>query len=156
MRKLSQLVDNSLRKRVEVIIQDANGNLMLGRHPKGGAWLFPGGGIDEGEDALQAAKREAAEEVGLQIEPLRLIGDPFKSLALANATKHTQSGSLTQYVLAKKISDELAANYGADKDKLLEIGFRPKQTTIDLLKSTLERPDTADIVKNRLGMVGLI
>ncbi|MFC4256386.1 CoA pyrophosphatase [Altererythrobacter xixiisoli] len=41
-------------------------------HP--GQVAFPGGKIDEGEDALRAALREAREELAIQAEDVRLIG----------------------------------------------------------------------------------
>lgn len=41
----------------------------LGLEPR---WLTPGGGIDAGEDALQAAVRELFEETGLQVPPEQL------------------------------------------------------------------------------------
>lgn len=34
-----------------------------------GAWVLPGGKIDEGEEPVDAAVREAAEEVGLELDP---------------------------------------------------------------------------------------
>jgi 8-oxo-dGTP pyrophosphatase MutT (NUDIX family) len=37
-------------------------------------WVTPGGGIDPGESALDAAVREVAEETGLVVEPARLRG----------------------------------------------------------------------------------
>ena len=37
-------------------------------------WVFPGGGVDNGEAPWEAAVREAAEEVGVQAEVVRLLG----------------------------------------------------------------------------------
>ncbi len=43
-------------------------------------WVVPGGGLKRDEGMLDCARREMAEETGLEIEPLRLlyVGDFFK------------------------------------------------------------------------------
>jgi len=46
--------------------------LGLGNHP--GQWALPGGRIDPGESAEEAALRELWEEVGLQLEPSAVMG----------------------------------------------------------------------------------
>lgn len=47
-----------------------DGRYLLGRRPgekrHGGLWEFPGGKLDEGEDAAGAARRELAEELSLE------------------------------------------------------------------------------------------
>jgi 8-oxo-dGTP pyrophosphatase MutT (NUDIX family) len=61
-----------------VIITDRRSALMLADTDPGlpGTrwWVTPGGGIDPGESALQAAVREVAEEVGAVVEPAQLLG----------------------------------------------------------------------------------
>jgi 8-oxo-dGTP pyrophosphatase MutT (NUDIX family) len=37
-------------------------------------WVFPGGTVETGEAPWEAARREAAEEVGLQASVVRLLG----------------------------------------------------------------------------------
>jgi mutator protein MutT len=39
-----------------------------------GAWCFPGGHVDPGETSREAVVRELAEELGLEVEPLALLG----------------------------------------------------------------------------------
>lgn len=56
-------------------IRDADGRLLLIqrlREPEAGAWGLPGGKIDFGEPAMETARREIAEELGIEIEILRL------------------------------------------------------------------------------------
>lgn len=50
---------------------------MLMRHPDdfgGGLWGFPGGSIDEGEEAVDTARREVLEETGIELDELRETG----------------------------------------------------------------------------------
>ena len=56
------------------IIRDARGRALLQRRRDNGLWGFPGGLIELGESASDAIRREFHEEVGLQIEPQRLVG----------------------------------------------------------------------------------
>lgn len=47
--------------------------LLIKRSPtdaaRPGEWDFPGGGVDEGEDIIQAAARETLEEAGIAVDP---------------------------------------------------------------------------------------
>lgn len=47
--------------------------VLLRLHDKFGVWMGVGGHIDPGEDPLEAAHREAMEEVGLEIQ---ILGEP--------------------------------------------------------------------------------
>lgn len=61
------------------LLVDEDGRVLLTRRagtPGEGLWDLPGGFIDEGEDALETLRRELREELGVEVEPGRLVGAP--------------------------------------------------------------------------------
>ncbi|HEX8745466.1 MAG TPA: NUDIX domain-containing protein [Thermoleophilaceae bacterium] len=56
--------------------------VLLVRHTYGSAtrWELPGGGVKRGEEPHDAARREAREELGLDIDDWRLLGDLFERI----------------------------------------------------------------------------
>jgi 8-oxo-dGTP diphosphatase len=54
---------------VKAAIKDAAGRTLLLRE-KDGSWEIPGGGLEHGEDVLEALVREIAEETGLSVESI--------------------------------------------------------------------------------------
>ena len=57
------------------ILRDPEGRVLVTESTgeKGTFMNFPGGGIMLGESPVQALQREVVEEVGLQVEPIRLL-----------------------------------------------------------------------------------
>jgi 8-oxo-dGTP pyrophosphatase MutT (NUDIX family) len=55
-----------------MMIQD--GKVLLVRHTYMDGWFMPGGGVKRGETFDQAARREAHEEVGAQLNEISLVG----------------------------------------------------------------------------------
>ena len=60
---------------VRVVVPDDKGRILLVRqhHENRDIWMLPGGGIEEGENAAEAAAREVLEETGVSVEVRRLI-----------------------------------------------------------------------------------
>jgi ADP-ribose pyrophosphatase YjhB (NUDIX family) len=62
--------------RARVVIPDGDGRVLLDRThdpQKEGFYWFPGGGIEPGETAAEAAQRELVEEAALKIDVLKLL-----------------------------------------------------------------------------------
>jgi 8-oxo-dGTP diphosphatase len=59
---------------VFVAVREEQGHLLLVRRCDSGAWELPGGRVDVGESAVEAAVRETAEESGLRVRITGLVG----------------------------------------------------------------------------------
>lgn len=65
-----------------VVITNPAGEILLLRHSYGpDVWALPGGGIAAGEAPEAAARREIAEELGLKLERLALIGEAQEEIS---------------------------------------------------------------------------
>lgn len=73
-------------------------------------WAFPGGGIEAGETPEEAAVREVAEEVGLEVEASKVLGDRV----------HPQSGVHMTYVACSVIAGEATV---VDEEELAEVAW---------------------------------
>ena len=56
------------RRAARAVVRDSHGNIALLSVTKHNYHKLPGGGIEEGEDELQALKRECLEEIGCEVE----------------------------------------------------------------------------------------
>ncbi len=94
-----------------IIVQDGR-VLMVRRRVSEGEllWQFPAGGIEAGEGPQDAAAREALEETGLIVSPVRLLGNRV----------HPKTGRLMFYVAC---SPEVGVAYVADADELAEVAW---------------------------------
>lgn len=64
----------SIREAARCVIFDTDGNVALVHFSRHDFYKIPGGGIDEGEEVLDALKRECLEEAGVNIEDIIPIG----------------------------------------------------------------------------------
>ena len=70
------------RAGVGICVLDPHGRVLaLERYDVPGAWQLPQGGLDEGEEPADAARRELYEETGLGWDSVRLLGEHPRWLA---------------------------------------------------------------------------
>jgi 8-oxo-dGTP diphosphatase len=69
-----------------------DGRLLLTRLAYTGTWTLPGGGIDHGEDPVDAVRREVHEETGLPLEHARLL-----DVDSVHFTGHGPDGTLEDF-----------------------------------------------------------
>lgn len=65
---------NSMVPSVNVVVANDAGDILLIRRSDNDNWALPGGAIDLGESAAQAAVRETKEETGIDCEITGLVG----------------------------------------------------------------------------------
>lgn len=94
------------------IITDGGRVLMIRRREREGKllWAFPGGGIEQGETPEQAAVRETAEEVGLEVKAVRTLGERM----------HPQTGRHMTYIACEVVAGEA---FVADEEELAEVSW---------------------------------
>src|SRR5574338_672973 len=104
----------------DVIVQKGTSILLVRRknEPFKGNLALPGGFINEGETAEQAAVREALEETSLQVEPIDILGvysDPRR-----DPRKHTMSVVLVCIVVggSEKAGDDASNLHWVGLEKL--------------------------------------
>ncbi len=134
------------KERVEVIIKNRLGEILIGRNPRHGAYVFPGGGVDKNETILEAAKREVQEETGKNISNISRLGKDF--------VYRTPKGevSSTSFCTGTLQGGPKSKNFGADNDILKDIKFRSKKEVIKLLKSVV-RKGYESPAENRIKML---
>lgn len=92
-----------MRNRSGIILIEDNKLALIERHRAGlHYFIFPGGGIDQGESPQQAAVREAEEELGIKVE----IKQKVAEVKFDQDTQH--------YFLAKKLSGEFGTGTGEE------------------------------------------
>jgi 8-oxo-dGTP diphosphatase len=95
-----------------------------GHPPFAGSWALPGGFVDEGEQVLDAAPRELAEETSLELDALELLG-------IYDTPGRDPRGWTVSAVYLARLRTELSVAGGDDAsdarwfavDKLPELAF---------------------------------
>ncbi len=102
-----------------------NGKVLLvkrGHAPFKGEWATPGGRIEDNETAEQCLVREMEEEIGLKVEPVKLIGiysDPKRDPRLMIAIAY----------LIKRVGGDVRAGSDAAEAKWFDLDKLPPMCT---------------------------
>ena len=93
-----------MRRRAGIILIEHNQLALIERHRAGQHYfIFPGGGVDEGETDEQAAIREAEEELGIRVEILH------KAVEIRRSNKRDQV-----YFMVRQVSGEFGTGTGEE------------------------------------------
>ena len=127
-------------------VRNPDGQVLLVRRTDDGYWELPGGWVDVGESASQAAIREVAEEAGVTIEVIGVIGvssDPGHVLAYPRGDVRQQ---LAVCFHASAVDDQVRPDLSEtsevrwfDPDETLGLGMHP--TMRRRLDHALNEPD---------------
>jgi 8-oxo-dGTP pyrophosphatase MutT (NUDIX family) len=100
-------------------IRDEQGRVLLQKRSDTSLWGFPGGGQELGEHAHDTVKREVREEVGLEVEPKRLIGI-YTSPAWDRVYPN---GDESQVFIAFFECELIGSELKRQEDEVLELGW---------------------------------
>ena len=76
-----------------VILRDESGRILFHHRPDFNIWGLPGGILEVGESPAECARREAFEETGLRVEPVRLtavLSSPRHNIRYPNGDRVQQ------------------------------------------------------------------
>lgn len=85
-----------MRVAAYAVITDDDGRVLLAHwnDPTYGAWTLPGGGLDDGEDPVDAARREVAEETGYDAEIGAVLGVDSQLIPAAHRLHNPERGPI--------------------------------------------------------------
>ena len=114
-----------IKKCVGPILYNDEGKIFLMRSPKWNSWVVPGGEIKEGETEEEALIREINEELGIQIDNIKKVGEKIKSLS------QDYKDDTIQFVFidffARALQTEITPN-----EEISEYGWFEIQEALDL------------------------
>jgi len=84
-------------------------------------WELPSGGIEKGEDALKAAKREVIEETGFKTKTLKLHYSFYPSNGMSNQIVHIIIGKVANSKQVSFDTDEISAVHWLSLDKVKKL-----------------------------------
>lgn len=118
-------------EKVRAIILNADGRVLLIRDTTNGNITVPGGGVDEGESAEEAVVREAMEEAGIKVTPVKVLDKNFYDVKMNYKGEEFISKRVEYFFMCKlkptKCKLGVVGVDGEYKNKM-EIGFFPIST----------------------------
>ncbi len=130
-----------VRNAARMVVLDGEGKVAIINVGEAEYYKISGGGIEEGEDILEAAKREAREETGCETEVIGKLGRIETDIAGWNL--HDVSDGFVGRIVGEKKAPEFD-----DYEK--ERGFSVEWHDLDKAVAMIERNEVADEDKKLL------
>lgn len=112
---------------VAVIVEDRQGRFLLVEERSNGMIVFnqPAGHIEEGEAITEAARREALEETGWEVEPHAFLG-MYRYVAPANGRTYFRFCFVANAVrhVSDTLDDDIIAAHWLTVDEIRRLGDR--------------------------------
>lgn len=88
------------RSAARAVVFDENGRIAVMHFTATGSYKLPGGGIDDGEDKLDALQRELQEEMGYMVRDIRELGivDEMRYFCGMHQTSYCYTARVDTYV----------------------------------------------------------
>lgn len=139
LRDLRKKVGNALLlvPSATALLYDEHGRVLLVLHSHRRLWVLPGGAIDPGESPADAVVREAWEETGLHVEPLRITG-----VYGGNRVRYS-NGDEVEYITTTFECRRLSGTLRPDGEETLDVKF--------FERSDLSSPEIAPWVAKVVG-----
>ena len=103
-----------------VLVEDADGRVLLGRRHDNGEWAMPGGGAEEGGSFATTALAELREEVGLEADAADLIAFASVSEPADHVVRYP-GGDVTHYFGIWFVLRRWRGEPTADGEELTEV-----------------------------------
>jgi len=100
------------------LLVDFDDQFAIVMDPSNGFWFLPGGGVEQNESIEEAAKKEAFEELGVEIKIDRIIKE-FHITLISTKTKEQLIISPFTVVHAKHVRGRLKAEYAPNRKIIL-------------------------------------
>jgi 8-oxo-dGTP diphosphatase len=113
---------------VDIVIARSDGSVVLVRRrhdPFKGEWAIPGGFVEYGETVEEAAKREAKEETGLDVELTKIVG------VYSDPNRDPRGHTISICFLAREVGGELRADSDAKDAKYFHPSSLPSRLAFD-------------------------
>lgn len=115
------------------LLFDEGDNILIVKPIYKDYWTLPGGVVEQNESPRDACIREVKEEIGINIEPERLLCIDYTSI------EQKDIESLQFIFLGGVLSSEMISTIKIATDEISEYRFLPPQPALSLMSTILSR-----------------